>query len=163
MPKLTPCIWLDGTAEQAAEFYVSVFPNSKIVDTLKQTEAVPADIEAPVETGSTLMVYFELDGQPFSALNGGPMFQVSEAISFEIDCKDQAEVDYYWDALTADGGQEQPCGWVKDKFGVSWQVVPTEFMELAQGPADKANAMMQAMYGMKKLDIAALRAAYESV
>jgi predicted 3-demethylubiquinone-9 3-methyltransferase (glyoxalase superfamily) len=157
MPKLTPCIWFDNQGEDAANFYVSVFPNSKIVEVLKHTEAGPG------EPGSALLVYFELDGQPYSALNGGPMFQLSEAISFEIDCKDQAEVDYYWNALTADGGEESMCGWLKDKFGVSWQVVPTEFMEMANGPDPvKSNAMIEAMYKMRKLDLATLRAAYEN-
>jgi predicted 3-demethylubiquinone-9 3-methyltransferase (glyoxalase superfamily) len=150
---LTPCLWFDTEAEAAANHYTSIFPNSKINDVSRYGDTGPG---AP---GSVLMVEFELDGQPFTALNGGPEFTPNEAVSFQVPCKDQAEVDRYWDALSA-GGEEGPCGWVKDRFGFSWQIVPTRMVELL-GDLDKgrANRAMQAMMGMKKLDIAELEAA----
>src|SRR4051794_5969426 len=118
MPKITPCLWFDAEGEEAAEFYTSVFPNSRIVGILRHGDA------APRPAGSVLTVDFELDGKPFVALNGGPQFTFSEAISFQIDCHSQEEVDRYSSALS-DGGEQGPCGWVKDRFGVSWQVVPS--------------------------------------
>ena len=118
MPRTRPCLWFDTQGEEAASFYVSVFPNSRIVDVTHYTEA------GPREPGTVMTVDFELDGQRYLALNGGPEFTFDEAISFEIECADQAEVDYYWDRL-ADGGKHGPCGWLTDKFGVGWQVVPT--------------------------------------
>lgn len=142
---LYPCLWFDGNAKEAAEFYCSVFKNSKI------TVATP------------MVVNFELNGRKFMGLNGGPMFNFTEAVSFVIDCADQAEVDHYWNTLTADGGQESMCGWLKDKYGLSWQVVPVELGELmGKGDPKKANAMMQALLKMKKLDIAVLKAAYDA-
>jgi predicted 3-demethylubiquinone-9 3-methyltransferase (glyoxalase superfamily) len=157
MPKITPNLWFDTEAEEAAEFYVSVFPNSKINDVTYYGEA------GPRPAGMVLTVEFELDGQPFTALNGGPQFTFDEAVSFLVDCTDQDEVDYYWDRLREGGGQEGPCGWLKDRFGVSWQVNPVELMQLLTDP-DPARAARatQAMYAMQKIDIAAVRAAADA-
>jgi len=154
MPKITPNLWFDDNAMEAAEFYVSVFPNSAIGDILHYTDAGPGT------PGSILTVEFTLDGQPYIGINGGPAFQFDEAVSLQIDCEDQAEVDYYWNALTADGGEESQCGWLKDKFGLSWQIVP-EGMEAVLNDPDEARGQraMKAMLGMKKLDLAALLAA----
>jgi predicted 3-demethylubiquinone-9 3-methyltransferase (glyoxalase superfamily) len=154
VPRITPNLWFDTQALEAAEFYVSIFPNSKVTDVAHYTEAGPG------EPGTVLTVAFELDGQPFVAINGGPEFTFDEAVSLEIDCADQAEVDRYWDALLAGGGQESQCGWLKDKYGLSWQVVPSGMAELFRDDdEERANRAMQAMLGMKKLDVAALRAA----
>ena len=152
--RITPNLWFDTQAEEAAEFYCSVFPNSRIVAVSHYTEAVPS------KAGMVLTVDFELDGQRITALNGGPQFTFDEAISLLIDCKDQAEVDYYWEKLT-DGGEEGPCGWVKDRYGLSWQVVPAGMDALFADGADRdaAARAMEAMFQMKKLDIAALEAA----
>lgn len=147
MPKITPFLWFDKNAEEAVEYYLSVFPNSRRLSELRSGDAGPGP------KGSIVTIGFELDGQPFTALNGGPEPQFNEAISFFIHCKDQAEIDYYWSKLT-DGGAEIACGWLKDRFGVRWQVVPENIMELVNKPA-----AMQAMMTMKKLDIAALKAA----
>ena len=154
MPSITPNLWFDTQAEEAANFYLSVFKNSRITNITHYTDA------GPREAGLVLTVEWEIDGQRFVGINGGPEFTFDEAISFQIDCKDQAEIDYYWDALLADGGEESQCGWLKDKFGVSWQVVP-EGMETLFADPDKGKATraMKAMLGMKKLDIAALEAA----
>ncbi|HET7655059.1 MAG TPA: VOC family protein [Acidimicrobiales bacterium] len=155
MPDITPCLWFDTEGEDAANFYTSIFPNSRIVGVSHYGEA------GPREAGTVLTVEFELDGTPFTALNGGPEFTFDEAISFQISCKDQAEVDHYSERLTADGGQQGPCGWVKDRFGVSWQVVPTPVTECLTGPdPEGAQRAMKAMLGMHKLDIAAIQAAY---
>lgn len=154
--RITPFLWFDGQAEEAANFYVSVFKNAKIHDVTRNTEA------APGETGAVLLVEFELDGQRFMALNGGPEFHFTPAVSFSIDCKDQDEVDYYWDRLT-DGGREVQCGWLEDKFGLSWQVVPSVLPELlGSDDRKKADAAMQAMMEMVKLDVAKLQAAYDA-
>ncbi len=154
--KITPFLWFDGRAEEAAKFYCSIFPNSKIIGGLDNTDASPG------ETGSALTVQFELDGLPFTALNGGPEYKFTPAVSFSIDCKDQAEVDYYWERLTA-GGSEVQCGWLEDKFGLSWQVVPSILPQLLQDDDEKkADAVMQAMMKMVKLDVAALQAAYDA-
>jgi predicted 3-demethylubiquinone-9 3-methyltransferase (glyoxalase superfamily) len=154
MPKTRPCLWFDHQGEEAAEFYTSVFPNSKILDVTRYFEGSPGP------AGSVMTVLFELDGQQFTALNGGPVFTFNEAVSFEIQCKDQAEIDYYWKALT-DGGSEQPCGWLKDKYGVSWQVVPGTLVEMLKDPeSERSQRVMNAMLRMKKLDIAELRRAY---
>lgn len=153
MPQLTPCLWFDTEGEEAAKFYTSVFPNSRIIEVSHYGEA------GPRPAGTVLTVSFELDGQPFTALNGGPQFSFDEAISFEIACRDQDEVDHYWNALT-EGGEESMCGWLKDKFGVSWQVVPTALVELLRSDdTEKANRVMEAMLAMKKIDIAALESA----
>jgi predicted 3-demethylubiquinone-9 3-methyltransferase (glyoxalase superfamily) len=157
MPAITPCLWFDTQGEEAALFYVSVFPNSRILSTSHYGEA------GPRPAGSVLTVEFELDGRPFTALNGGPDFTFSEAVSFQVDCADQDEVDRYWDVLTADGGEEGPCGWVKDRFGLSWQVVPRRLTELLADPdAGRSQRAMQAMLGMKKIDIAAAEAAADA-
>jgi predicted 3-demethylubiquinone-9 3-methyltransferase (glyoxalase superfamily) len=157
MPRITPNLWFDTESEQAAEFYCSVFPNSKINAVTHYGEA------GPREAGMVLTVEFELDGTPFTAINGGPEFTFDEAVSFLIECKDQAEVDHYWDALTADGGEEGPCGWCKDRFGLSWQVVPAGFVEMMTDPdTERSQRAMKAMLGMKKLDLAALQAAADA-
>ena len=151
MPQLSPWLWFDTQAEEAANFYVSVFKNSRVLDVSRTPDGGPG------EPGNVMVVSFELDGQQFNALNGGPHFTFSEAVSFQIHCEDQAEVDEYWARLTADGGQESDCGWLKDKFGLSWQVTPAEIPELLTGP--KSDEVMQAVMQMKKLDLHALRRA----
>lgn len=152
---LTPCLWFDGQAEQAAKFYISVFKNdSKILDTSyypKEGQEVHHQKE-----GNVLTVNFELNGQPFMGLNGGPNFKFNESVSFTIPCENQEEIDYYWNALTADGGQESMCGWLKDKFGLSWQVVPTILPKLLQDP-QKRGRVMAAFMKMKKFDIEKLK------
>ena len=150
-PRITPFLWFDKNAEEAVDFYLSVFKNSRRLDDLRS----PDDNAAP--KGSVLTVAFELDGQKFTALNGGPVFKFTEAVSFVVRCEDQAEIDYYWSKLTEGGGQEIQCGWLKDKFGLSWQITPARIAELVKTP--KA---MQAMMGMKKLDIAELERAGQS-
>jgi predicted 3-demethylubiquinone-9 3-methyltransferase (glyoxalase superfamily) len=153
MPRITPNLWFDTQGLEAAEFYVSVFPNSRIVNVTHYNEA------GPRPAGTVLTVDFELDGQPFTAINGGPEFTFSEAVSLLIDCADQDEVDYYWSKLT-DGGEEVQCGWLRDRYGLSWQVVPTGMLEILNGPdTGRAERAMRAMFGMKKLDLAALKAA----
>lgn len=156
---ITPCLWFDGQAEQAAQLYVSTFPNSKITGTTRYSEA-GKEIHGK-EPGSVLTVQFELNGMPFTALNGGPMFKFTEAISFQISCDTQAEVDHYWTKLGAGGDPNaQNCGWLKDQFGVSWQVVPTVLMKLISDPdAAKRERVMTAMFGMQKLDISELQRA----
>lgn len=145
MPELTPFLWFDTEGEAAARFYTSVFPNSRITEI---THYGPA---GPRPEGTVMTVAFELDGKPFVALNGGPEFTFSEAISFEIRCKDQDEVDAYWDALT-DGGEEGPCGWLKDRFGLSWQVVPERLVELlSDSDPERSQRAMGAMLGMRKI------------
>jgi predicted 3-demethylubiquinone-9 3-methyltransferase (glyoxalase superfamily) len=157
MPKLTPCLWFDTDGEEAAKFYTSVFPNSRIVDILRHGSGGPGP------EGTVLTVEFELDGQTFVALNGGPEFTFNEAISFQVDCADQDEVDRYWSTLTADGGEEGPCGWLKDRFGVSWQIIPSALPRLLRDPdAEKAQRVMDAMLQMKKIDVAELERAAEA-
>jgi predicted 3-demethylubiquinone-9 3-methyltransferase (glyoxalase superfamily) len=162
MPRLSPCLWFDRNAEEAANFYVSVFKNSKI-GAVSHYGAEGEEIHGG-KNGQVLTVEFHLDGNTFVALNGGPAFKFNEAISFQIDCNTQDEVDYYWERLSEGGPKEaQQCGWVKDKFGVSWQVVPVELKEmLTNKDPVKADKVMKAMLQMKKLDIAALRDAYAS-
>lgn len=153
--RITPNLWFDTEAEEAAGFYTSVFKNSRIVNVTRYTEA------GPRETGTVMTVEFELDGQRFVAINGGSQFKFDEAVSFGIDCDTQQEIDYFWDKLS-DGGEEGPCGWLKDRYGLSWQVVPTGMEELFADPdAARVDRAMKAMLGMKKLDIAALRGAAE--
>jgi len=157
VPKITPCLWFDTQGEEAAEFYTSIFPNSRIVDVARYGEAGPRD------AGTVMVVKFELDGHELVALNGGPEFTFDEAISFQIDCADQEEVDRYSEALT-DGGEQGPCGWVKDRFGLSWQVVPARLIELLGDPDEaKAQRAMAAMLEMRKIDIAAVEAAADAV
>ncbi len=156
MPRLTPCLWFDGNAEEAANFYVSVFPNSKISKITRWGDVGPGP------KGSVLTVEFELDGEAFLALNGGPQFRFSEAVSFQVPCADQAELDRYWDTLSA-GGETGPCGWLKDRFGLSWQVFPAVLPNLISDSAhpDKADRAMAAMMQMSKFDLAKLQAAYD--
>jgi predicted 3-demethylubiquinone-9 3-methyltransferase (glyoxalase superfamily) len=150
---ITPNLWFDTEAEEAAAFYCSVFENSRILNVTHYTEA------GPREAGLVMTVEFELDGQRFVGINGGPNFTFDEAISFEIDCETQEELDYFWERLT-DGGEESQCGWLKDRFGVSWQVVPTGMAELfAAADSDRARRAMEAMLKMRKLDLATLQAA----
>jgi predicted 3-demethylubiquinone-9 3-methyltransferase (glyoxalase superfamily) len=154
MPKLINFLWFDTEAQTAAEHYTSVFPNSRIVSVTHYTEANPS------EAGRVMTVEFELDGVPFTALNGGPQFTFDEAISFMIECESQDEIDYYTDKLTADGGEQGPCGWVKDRFGMSWQVTPRRLLELISDEhPEQARRVMAAMLQMHKLDLAAIEAA----
>jgi predicted 3-demethylubiquinone-9 3-methyltransferase (glyoxalase superfamily) len=155
--KITPFLWFDNQAEEAANFYVSVFPNSKIVKIVRNTAGGPGP------AGSVLTVAFELDGMSFVGLNGGPHFKFTEAVSFVVNCQSQEEVDRYWEKLTAGGGSPVQCGWLKDKFGLSWQVVPSVLPELLSNPDPaKAGRAMQAMMTMTKIDIAALKKAAEA-
>ena len=157
MSRITPCLWFDGQAEEAAAFYTSLFPDSRIDDVSRS----PAD-NPSTSAGEVLLVFFTLSGQQFIGVNGGPQFPFTEAVSFQIDCEDQAEVDRYWDALVEGGGEHSMCGWLKDRFGLSWQVVPREMGELLGGPDPEGAARaMQAMLQMQKLDVAKLREAYE--
>lgn len=160
MPTITPNLWFDTESEAAANHYVSIFPNSKIDKLTRYGEAGPREA-GPRETGLVLTVEFTLDGQPFTAINGGPEFTFDEAVSFLIPCKDQDEVDYYWNRLL-EGGQESVCGWLKDKHGLSWQVVPTILDDMIADPdREKADRAMQAMLGMVKMDIAELQRAFD--
>lgn len=154
---ITPCLWFDGDAEEAAEFYTSIFPDSRIDDVSR----APAD-NPSTGSGDVLMVTFTLDGTTFIGVNGGPQFPFTEAVSFQIDCTDQGEVDMYWEALVEGGGEHGQCGWLKDRFGLSWQVVPRQIGDYLGGAdsAGRARAM-RAMLQMEKLDIERLRAAYE--
>lgn len=155
--KITPCLWFDRNAEEAADHYVSIFKNSRIVTTSRYGEA------GPLPKGTVLTVIFELEGQRFMGLNGGPLFKFSEAISMMVACDTQDEIDAFWEKLSA-GGEKGRCGWLKDKFGVSWQVVPSMLSELmGGGDAARANRVMTALMRMNKLDIAALRRAGENV
>jgi predicted 3-demethylubiquinone-9 3-methyltransferase (glyoxalase superfamily) len=153
MTKITPCLWFDTEGEDAANFYVSIFPNSKITEISRYGEAGPRD------AGTVMTVEFELDGKPFVALNGGPEFKFNEAVSFQVDCADQDEVDTYWEKL-GEGGEEGPCGWLKDRFGLSWQIVPRALPELLADPdKEKAQRVMAAMLEMGKIEIAELEQA----
>ena len=155
--KIVPSLWFDTQAEEAANFYVSVFDNSRIVNVTHYTEA------GPRPAGMVLTVEFELNGQRFVGINGGPEFTFDEAVSFQISCETQDEVDYYWERLS-EGGQEGPCGWLKDRYGLSWQVVPTGMAEMLNDPdRQRATRAMQAMLGMGKIDVAALRSAADGV
>ena len=154
MSRISPFLWFDDQAEEAAKLYVSLFPNSKITSVSRYGEAGPG------EPGSVMIVSFELDGLSVTALNGGPAFKLSEAFSMSVDCADQAEVDRYWDALIEHGGQPSQCGWLKDRFGLSWQIVPRALPRLLGDPdRAKAQRVMAAMLKMHKLDVAALEAA----
>lgn len=151
----TTCLWFDGQAEEAAQYYVSVFKNSELGQVGRYTEAGPGP------AGSVVAVEFVANGQKFVALNGGPQFTFDEAISFQIYCEDQEEVDFYWNKLTEDGGNAGPCGWLKDRFGLSWQVIPARLLEMIADPdQEKATRASRAMLQMSKLDIAALEKAY---
>ena len=155
--KITPFLWFDGNAEDAVNFYLSVFPDAKLGEVSHYGEGMP------MPAGTVLVANFTLFGQEFGAINAGPEFKFTEAISFMIDCKDQKEVDYYWDKLTADGGEPSQCGWLKDKYGLSWQVVPSALAELMTDPDPaKAGRVVQALMQMSKIDIATLEAARDS-
>jgi predicted 3-demethylubiquinone-9 3-methyltransferase (glyoxalase superfamily) len=157
MPKITPNLWFDGRAEEAAAFYTSILPDSRIDDISRS----PAD-NPSTKAGEVLLVTFTLAGQRFVGINGGPQFPFTEAVSFQIDCEDQAEVDRYWEALVEGGGEHGQCGWLEDRFGLSWQVVPREIAAYLGGPdAAGAARAMEAMLRMQKLDVAKLREAYE--
>lgn len=159
MQKITPFLWFDNQAEEAANFYASIFKNSKVSNVTRYGEAMAKAAGRP--KGTAMTVAFQLDGQEFVALNGGPHFKFTEAISFVVNCKTQEEVDYYWEKLS-DGGQEIQCGWLKDKYGLFWQIVPTVLWELmADKDPKKSERAMQAMLQMKKLDIKTLKQAYE--
>lgn len=152
--KIRPFLWFDGNAEEAVNFYLSVFPDARLGEVSRYGEGMP------MPAGTVLVANFTLFGQEFGAINAGPEFKFTEAISFMIDCKDQAEVDYYWDKLTADGGEPSQCGWLKDKYGLSWQVVPKQMVEWFGDPNEKSERAMAALLKMGKLDIAALERAY---
>jgi len=155
MQKITPFLWFDHQAEEAAKFYTSIFKNSKIDAVTRYGESGPGP------KGSVMTVNFELDGQEFTALNGGPVFKFNESVSFVVHCENQHEVDELWEKLTSGGGQEVECGWVKDKYGLSWQIVPDVFIEMLKDQdAARKDRVMKAMMTMKKLDIAGLEAAY---
>ena len=159
--RITPCLWFDDQAEQAAGYYIAIFKNSRIVGLTRYGEAGYEIHGRPA--GSVLTVEFELDGQAFTALNGGPVFTFNEAVSFQVSCETQEEVDYYWEKLSAGGDEAaQQCGWLKDKYGVSWQVVPTALPQmLSDADYAKSERVMTALLQMKKLDIAALQRAYD--
>ena len=161
MSKITPCLWFDDQAEQAVQFYLSVFKRSRLGRITRYGEAGAQVSGRPKD--SVMTATFEIEGQEFVALNGGPIFTFNEAVSFQVHCDTQEEVDRYWDALSAGGDAEaQQCGWLKDRYGVSWQIVPTVLGEmLKEGDPEKANRVMQAVLRMKKLDIQTLQKAYE--
>lgn len=158
MGSINPCLWFDDNLEEAMDFYTSIFPNSKIGNVSRYTEAGPG------EPGGVMAADFELDGLGFRAINGGPQFRFSEAVSFSVNCADQAEVDRYWEALLADGGEESMCGWLKDRFGLSWQIVPERLYQLVSDPDQtRAQAAVQAMLTMRKIVIADIEAAADRV
>ena len=160
MQKITPFLWFDGQAEEAVNFYTSLFKNSKIGRILRYTEEAAEASGRPV--GSVLTIEFEIEGQKFVALNGGPLFKFNESVSFVINCETQEEVDYFWGKLTADGGEESACGWLKDKFGLSWQVTPTLLIDMLHDKdPEKAERVMNAMLEMQKIEISKLKAAYD--
>jgi predicted 3-demethylubiquinone-9 3-methyltransferase (glyoxalase superfamily) len=161
LQKITPCLWFDDQAEEAAKFYTSIFRNSKVLNITRYGEA-GHEIHGRA-AGTVMTVAFELEGQSFTALNGGPLFKFNEAISFQINCETQKEVDYYWEKLSKGGDKKaQQCGWLKDKYGVSWQVVPTAMIEMFNNPgSEKSERAMTALLQMKKLDIAKLKKAYD--
>lgn len=157
MPTITPCLWFDGDAEPAAQLYTSLFPNSRITDVSRYGEG------APFPSGTALTVDFELDGKPMQALNGGPQFPFTEAVSLSVSTKTQEETDHYWDGLIADGGEPSQCGWLKDRFGLSWQIVPSALGRLIADPDQAAaHRTMQAMLSMSRLVIAELQAAHDN-
>ena len=151
MQKITPFLWFDGEAEEAANFYIGIFPNSSIGTVTRYDEATAENAGRPV--GSALTVDFKLNGQQFVGLNGGPLFKFTEAVSFAIQCKDQAEIDHYWEKLTADGGEESMCGWLKDKYGLSWQVVSAELIDVLKAGGERSQKAMAAVMTMRKIDM----------
>jgi len=157
MQKITPFLWFDGKAEEAAQFYVSIFKNSKIVGVSRYGE------EGPGPKGSAMVVTFRLDGQDFCALNGGPQFRFSPAVSLAVNCETQQEIDELWDKLSAGGGEQQRCGWLKDKYGLSWQIVPSPLGEMLHGAkAEKTDRLMKAVLQMNKIDMEGLQRACEA-
>ena len=157
--RITPCLWFDSQAEEAARFYMSIFPNSRITDVSRYGEAGREVHGRP--PGSAMVVAFEIDGQPFTALNGGPVFTFSEAISLQVRCDTQDEIDHYWSRLGEGGPAEaRQCGWLKDRYGLSWQVVPAQMAQWMAGGGARSERVMKALLAMKKLDIAALEQAY---
>jgi predicted 3-demethylubiquinone-9 3-methyltransferase (glyoxalase superfamily) len=157
LTKITPCLWFDTQGEEAANFYTSIFENSRIIDVIRYGSA------GPRPEGMVMTVNFVLDGQEFVALNGGPEFTFDEAISFQVNCESQDEVDHFWDKLVEGGGEHGPCGWLKDRFGVSWQIIPVALEELIRGPdAARAQAAVKAMLGMSKIDIAEIQRAADA-
>jgi predicted 3-demethylubiquinone-9 3-methyltransferase (glyoxalase superfamily) len=162
MQKITPFLWFDHEAEDAVKFYTSIFKNSKVARILRYGEEAAKISESGQPVGSVLTIEFDLEGQKFTALNGGPQFKFNESVSFVVNCDTQAEVDYFWDRLTADGGEESECGWLKDKFGVSWQVTPSVLIDMLHDKdPKKSERVMKAMLQMKKIDIKTLKEAYE--
>ena len=161
MQKITPFLWFDDRAEEAAKFYTSVFRDSKVGKILRYSEETAKVSQSGRPPGSVLTIEFEIEGQKFTALNGGPQFKFNESISFVVNCETQEEVDHYWEKLTADGGEESACGWLKDKFGVSWQITPTVLIEMLQDKdPEKSERAMKAMLQMQKIDINTLKVAY---
>lgn len=161
MDKITPCLWFNKNAQEAVDFYKTVFKSLKVKDTSYYTEAARSVGGTP---GDVLTINFEIDGRDFIALNAGPEFQFTEAISLSVDCKDQAEVDELWTKLTADGGEESVCGWLKDKFGLSWQIVPRRLVDmLADKDPKRVNRVMEAMLKMRRIEVSELEKAYEGV
>ena len=161
MKSINPCLWFDGDGEDAAQFYCSIFKNSKIKHISRYTEVGQEFHQKPV--GSVMVVSFEINGQEYTALNGGPQFKFNESVSLQVMCESQQEVDYYWEKLSAGGeAQAQACGWLKDKFGLSWQIIPAAFIELlSRGDSKRSQQAMGAMFGMKKLDMPTLQKAYD--
>lgn len=153
--KISPFLWFDTQAEEAVNFYVSIFNNSKIGKIARYGKNMPGP------EGSVMTASFEIEGQHFIALNGGPAFKFTEAVSFVVDCENQEEIDHYWDKLTADGGKPVQCGWLTDKFGLSWQIVPAQLAQLTSGDAERSSRVMQALMKMVKLDIKVLQDAYD--
>jgi predicted 3-demethylubiquinone-9 3-methyltransferase (glyoxalase superfamily) len=162
MQKITPFLWFDDQAEEAVKFYTSIFKNSKVGRILRYGEEAAKVSQTGRPVGSVLTIEFEIEGQKFTALNGGPQFKFNESVSFVVNCETQEEVDYFWEKLTRDGGQESACGWLKDKFGLSWQVVPRALIDMLQDKdPKKPERVMKAMLQMQKLDIKTLEEAYE--
>src|SRR5918996_9889 len=158
MQKITPFLWFDDRAEEAAKFYTFVFKDSKVGKILRYSEETAKISQSDRPPGSVLTVEFEIEGQKFTALNGGPQFKFNESVSFVVNCETQQEVDYFWEKLTADGGEESACGWLKDKFGLSWQITPTVLIDMLHDKdADRAGRVMKAMLQMQKIDIKALK------
>jgi predicted 3-demethylubiquinone-9 3-methyltransferase (glyoxalase superfamily) len=161
MQKITPFLWFKDNAEEAAKFYTSIFKNSKVGRILRYDEETAKVSQSGMPAGSVLTIEFEIEGQKFVALNGGPQFKFNESISFVVNCETQQEVDYFWEKLTADGGEESQCSWLRDKFGVSWQVTPTVLIDMLHDKdAKKSERVMKAMLQMQKIDIEKLEAAY---
>ena len=161
MQKITPFLWFDDQAEEAANFYTSIFKNSRVENILRYGEEAARVSESGRPVGSVLTIEFEIAGQKFVALNGGPQFKFNESVSFVVNCETQDEVDYFWAKLTSHGGEESACGWLKDKYGLSWQITPTVLIDMLHDKdPQKAERVMKAMLEMKKIDIEKLKAAY---